>query len=490
MYNNRNEETPTHCSSPEKVSEDEGCSPRDESETPKYSSEVTCFTKENIDSLVRVSEVPGKGRCLFVRKAFDPGELIFAESPLFMIDPTSNQELWDELNKLNEESPFVLPPLWHKAALFSILEGNEESNSILENKWVENRNQEVSADVLRVLNSICTIEDGEFYYDGVVIKPEVYQLYLQVWPLNAFGRTSEPDGLVIYDKISYVAHSCNPSCCWHHTENDEFVLRARKKLVPGDEITISYLGETDLLSPTFRRRTLLQNWHFFCTCERCSIPIDNCRGFLCKCCHYGTIFLNYDSFFSSHSSMQCELCGYQFTESEMNEYIELERAYVYRIDGIDKSNLMDILQVYDHAKNVFKQHWALYQLQTLLYDIYKEKSNFEQAKIYLMQRIHYVDKVILGPLYCVAFMHEEMADILTYICDLDQNLSKIGNPNSDIGALNMIMGYYFNSAALLSILCGYKHSYYHSVISKRYRIEELAISLIKLPQEVESPDEA
>lgn len=138
---------------------------------------------------------------------------------------------------------------------------------------------------------------------------------------------------------------------------------------------------------------MLQNWHFFCTCDRCSIPIDNCRGFLCKLCHYGSIFLNYDSFFSKFVSTQCEMCGYKFTESETNEYIELERAYVYRIDGIEKSNLMDILQVYDHAKNVFSQHWALYQLQTLLYDIYKEKENFEQAKIYLMLRIHYVDKV-------------------------------------------------------------------------------------------------
>ncbi|ETW56340.1 hypothetical protein PFUGPA_01669, partial [Plasmodium falciparum Palo Alto/Uganda] len=46
--------------------------------------------------------------------------------------------------------------------------------------------------------------------------------------------------------ISMLAHSCISTACWHYGENDSFVLRARINLNPGDEITISYLGDDDL----------------------------------------------------------------------------------------------------------------------------------------------------------------------------------------------------------------------------------------------------
>ncbi|BAM39244.1 uncharacterized protein TOT_010000703 [Theileria orientalis strain Shintoku] len=496
MFEYRNPDSYTHSISTVDSYGSEECSSSSDHESPKYSSNLATFSKKTIDSVVEVSEVPGKGRCLFVRKEFEPGSLIFAESPLFMILPSSRPDLWEKLTSLNQESAFTLPPLWHKAALLSIIEGTDESNKIMANKWVERKfgsiyyrlvdpNQEVSADVYRVLGSICTIVDGNYYYNGVQISPEVYQLYLQVWPLNAFGRSSDPDGLVIYDKISYLAHSCNPSCCWHHTDDENFVLRARKKLIPGDEITISYLGESDLLSPTFKRRTLLQNWHFFCTCDRCSLPVDLSRGFLCKYCHYGTIFLRYDSYTDKHTSTECEMCKYKFTETETNEYIELERAYMFRIDEIDKSDLMDMFQVYDHAKNVFRQHWSLYQLETMMYEYYKENGNLEQAKLYLLLRLHYVDKVVSGPLYLVAFMHEELADILTNLAGIDQEATKMENRNADIGTLNMIMSYYYNAAALLAILCGYNHNYYYSVVYKRHQVEQLAVSLMK---KVSAPD--
>ncbi|EKX73783.1 conserved hypothetical protein [Theileria equi strain WA] len=468
------------------------CSQSDATDSSPSISSLVPYTNEQIDSFVEVSNVPGKGRCLFARREFDTGSLIFIEAPLFSIIPSSNSDIWSVLSSLHEDSPLALPPLWHQAALLSIINGTEESNAVLKNKWVLDPDQEVSQDVMRVLESLCIVDDtGEFFYNDVLIDPELYQLYLQVWPLNSFGRSTDPDGLVIYDRISFTAHSCDASCCWYHTDQDYFVLRARKRLLPGDEITISYLGESDLLAATYKRRELLENWHFFCQCNRCSESLDVSRGFLCKNCHFGSIFLIYNKG-SKLVSAPCTLCRYRFSEAEITEYIDLERAYSYRIDCIDKSDLYDILQVYDHAKNVFKQHWLLYQLQTLLYDYYKGKGNFEQAKFYLLDRLSYADKTITGPLYCIAFMYEELADILTSLSNINEETLKIGNPSFDVGTLNMIMTYYFNAAALLAVLCGYNHPYYCSVVNcqtKRYQIEELVVFTLNNSTKTEDTNE-
>ncbi|GIX62660.1 apical complex lysine methyltransferase [Babesia caballi] len=427
--------------------------------------EIEPYSPEKIMSLVEIAPAPGKGRCMFVRHSYEPGGLILVERPLFVILPDSNRELWTVLTCLNERKAFQLSPLWHQAAMVTILTGTKEKLDIMRGKWVLDRNPQVSEDVYRILEATCVSRpDGTFVYStGVIVDPKFYQFLLQVWPLNAFGHSSDPNGLVIYNKISYLAHSCDATACWHHFGDDYFMLRSRRRLRPGDELTISYLGESDLLSPTHKRRELLQNWSFQCRCTRCMVPVDSARGFLCKRCHYGRVAFYEDEASSNMVSAPCTLCEYRYTAEEIGEYIELERAYMERLEGIDTTDLLDIQQVYNHARHVFKQHWCLYQLQTLLFDCYKDRGEHEMARYYLQQRIYYADAVMLRPLYCVAFMYEEFADMLmaSVGIDLDDELPE--QVRIDVDLLNTIMDLYFRAGALLAVLSGYHHSYYYAV---------------------------
>ncbi|GFE54250.1 apical complex lysine methyltransferase, putative [Babesia ovis] len=423
------------------------------------------YSSEKILSLVEVAPAPGKGRCMYTRNGYEPGELILVEQPLFVITPGSNEDLWKTLNRLNEQQPLQLSPLWHQAALVTILTGTEEKIAIMKGKWVLDNDPPVTDEVYRILEATCVAQpDGSFVYSNrVVVDPKLYQFLLQVWPLNAFGHSTDPNGLVIYDKISFLAHSCDATACWHHYGQDLFVLRSRKKLQPGDELTISYLGEPDLLAPTHKRRELLQNWSFHCGCPRCILTSDDARGFLCKLCHFGRVTVYNDGASGDMTSVPCTLCGYTYNKGDIVEYLELERAYFERIETIDHTDLWDIQQVYTNAKNVFKQHWCLYQLQTLLFECYKERGEVELARFYMQQRIFYVTMVMRRPLYCVAFMYEEFGDMLVTAAGLD-----LENENSqvkvDLDMLNIVMDMYFQAAALLAVLSGCNHPYYYSVV--------------------------
>eukprot|EP00371_Babesia_bovis_P002357 XP_001611004.1 hypothetical protein [Babesia bovis T2Bo] len=242
------------CVEPKDGVYDNGGSPANTGEQESWTGyvDVEAYSSEQILSLVEIAPAPGKGRCMYTRRAYEPGEIIIIEKPLFAITPDSNSNIWDTLMTLHQEQPLHLPPLWHHAALVSILEGNEEKLEIMKGKWVLDNDPPVSEDVYRILEVTCAEHrDGSFvYHNGTVICPNLYQFLLQVWPLNAFAHSTHPQGLVIYDKISYLAHSCDSSATWNHYGEDIFVLRARRKLQIGDELTISYIGEADLLAPT------------------------------------------------------------------------------------------------------------------------------------------------------------------------------------------------------------------------------------------------
>lgn len=93
------------------------------------------------------------------------------------------------------------------------------------------------------------------------------------------------------------------TCCWHYGPEDSFVLRARVPIQPGDELTISYIGDEELFKSTNVRRQRLQGelfssatsrvisvgWLFTCHCHRCDEPVDYARGLRCIQCHAGVV---------------------------------------------------------------------------------------------------------------------------------------------------------------------------------------------------------
>lgn len=252
-------------------------------ETEAAETALVPYSLAQIASRVQVRQVEGKGRCLYTRSFLAPGEVIFIEKPVLVAVPSLNTELWELLTTLNNESAFELPPIWHLAALCSMTMLEEEGFRICMDKWVPDTERDPSEDVLRV----CSYLEGE-------IDPHVYERMLLVWRYNSFGHHTETQGLVLYNRISMMAHSCRATACWHYGEGDAFVLRARVSLQRGDEITISYIGDEELFKSTNVRREKVQGWLFTCQCPRCSNPRDPARGFRCPTCGTGTMYFKTD----------------------------------------------------------------------------------------------------------------------------------------------------------------------------------------------------
>ncbi|KAL8446569.1 hypothetical protein Emed_005023 [Eimeria media] len=403
------------------------------------------YTLGQIAKRVRVRHVEGKGRCLYTRSALAPGEVIFVEKPVLVAVPSLNPELWDLLTTLNEEAAFDLPPIWHLAALSSLTSLGEEGFKICMDKWVPETDREPSEDVLRV----CSYIEGE-------IDPHMYERMLLVWRYNSFGHHSEAQGLVLYNRISMMAHSCKATACWHYGEDDAFVLRARVALQEGDEITISYIGDDELFKSTNVRREKVQGWLFTCQCVRCAT------------CGTGSMFFKTDD--DVTTSSPCTLCGTVPSEDTINEYVTFETAYAERLAETSKNDMPDAETVYEQATRVFTRHWILFQLDTILFEGYRAAGDYEAAYVHQTHRLNYVTEVLPLASYSLAWLYEEMGDVLW------SRIQAKGKPYAD-SRLRMAGRHFEDAYNLLYILCGPDHEYTSAAASKRNKVDELTTAI-------------
>ncbi|GAW80922.1 SET domain protein [Plasmodium gonderi] len=435
------------------------------------------YNNEEIDKQVEIAYVKGKGRCMFTRKNLDAGSIIFIEKPLLIITPSLNEQLWTYLNKLNNEDNFELPLKWHYAALCTITLLDERDFKACIDKWIPEPNREADADVFNVLEKVCekkTSKNGKkyYYYQKKLIDPQIYDRIIQVWHYNAFGHHTDNEGLVLYNRISMLAHSCNSTACWHYGNDDSFVLRARVKLTVGDELTISYLGDDDLYKSCNIRREKLTNWLFVCMCSRCTNPIDYSRGFKCSTCGIGTFFIKSEYHDEIPIITKCNICESEISEATAYEYIEYENSYIERLQETDKNDISDALAVYIQADKIFTQHWIMYQLYTILFEGYRDKCNWEKAIYYQMQRIKYAVDVIPRANYVLAWLYEELGEAQANSINTDILLSEKDFTIS-YEEKKRICSHFLKSIHLLEILCGYSHDYLKDSLNKYYRIDSL-----------------
>ena len=105
---------------------------------------------------------------------------------------------------------------------------------------------------------------------------------LEVFSVNSIGTPKGGSGL--YLRCSRCNHSCKPNAYFRLSKDGQHLtLIARRPIMSGVEITISYLPESDLLRPQKHRQEILNNWGFTCQCGRCRH--DDLRSFICPSCH-------------------------------------------------------------------------------------------------------------------------------------------------------------------------------------------------------------
>ncbi|TRY52263.1 SET domain containing protein [Cryptosporidium tyzzeri] len=407
---------------------------------------------ESIHESVEVRYTESKGRCLYARKSFNPGDIIFAESPLLVVTPELAPELSEFLEDMNSKETFTLPPLWHVAALCTLTMLEEEDKAICLDKWVPDPSAEPSYDVQKIIENT-----------GIDVDPHLYERTLNAWRFNSFNHTSN-NGIVLYNVISMMAHNCGASCCWHYGVDNTFVLRAKTRLEVGDEITISYISDDDLFKCSKTRRELLSNWLFYCQCERCNNPTDLSRGLKCASCGVGSMFFKEDENGVTRSS-RCSVCRSQPDREIIDSYTDLESQYIARLEETDKNDVEDVEAVYQEAQKVFTQHWIMYELDTMLFEAYKESQQFSFALSCLYNRLNFVRNVLPDCTYTLAWITEELGDILSILQD-ERHKGK-SKTNQEVSA---IQRYYYDTWCYLSILTGPDH---HFTVAAKNKYEAI-----------------
>ncbi|CAE7863192.1 Mctp1 [Symbiodinium microadriaticum] len=112
-------------------------------------------------------------------------------------------------------------------------------------------------------------------------------LFLRVLRVNGI---EVPDGRTgLYATACRANHSCLPRARLSVDADGGVRIVALTSIRVGEEVTVSYLSESDLLEPSsIRRKLLSQTWGFLCTCQRCTMPDDR-RTYTCPSCREGRI---------------------------------------------------------------------------------------------------------------------------------------------------------------------------------------------------------
>lgn len=373
--------------------------------------------------------------------------------------PAVNEPLFASITKVLGAVTFTtdLPAVWHYAALLSLTCDDPSRRERILDKWVPTSQiDEHLQDATRVLAELCNDSSipSPLRSQISLIDPREYVHVILAWRYNSFGHHTETDALCMYDTTSSMAHSCSPSAVWHFGSEDAFCLRARVSLQPGDEITISYLGDEDLLRSIPERRKRTQGWLFSCRCYRCLSPIDYSRGFRCPTCFIGAIYMHPKNV----PVGPCACCNTVIPTDTLSRYLDLETSYITRLQQTDQTDLEDITSVLSDAQNLFHEnHWIIYSLETWICECLKKSKTSDTSKriLLLTNRLHFLMQTFPVANYTTAWILEELGD-----CYADLRL-------------------YFEAAQKYSasywymqILCGSQHPFSESISAKWAAIED------------------
>jgi len=285
-----------------------------------------------------------KGRVLISTKTCSPGEIIFQDRPLALTPtPTSSSNLlWDHLCQVCEERELPLAPLWYWAALNAACTDVQPdqcspSRPMKQQAMSTNASQTASDDeeapaedeieplmFLQAPSKIAKQRLSLLYHEKVsepsfdimiimaelnlvgLLDPLEVETMLLIFTQNCLHLPSSEgnSALGVWFTASFLSHSCIPNCAWCHDESGKAMITARRPVFSGDELTISYISEDDLVCGIHHRRELLaKSKRFICECVRCASN-DAINPFRCFLCKEILLFDGADSRSHGHSCLQ------------------------------------------------------------------------------------------------------------------------------------------------------------------------------------------
>eukprot|EP00928_Gymnodinium_smaydae_P070261 TRINITY_DN54143_c0_g1_i1.p1 TRINITY_DN54143_c0_g1~~TRINITY_DN54143_c0_g1_i1.p1 ORF type:complete len:477 (+),score=122.00 TRINITY_DN54143_c0_g1_i1:104-1534(+) len=308
------------------------------------------YGREHFGGCMDCSWTEAKGRILHSTRSYQPGDVVLVESPLHIVQEQEDNAAFKKLRELCKQHPksFDYEPLWYWCALQSltaeelkgcIVEGVKGTSAETMRNLLLLHHEEVTqptAAAKMLVKHICPNANGT-----------TLERLIQIWVLNCFEYSEEPQGFSTYFFSSFMSHSCYPNAVWHYDGADH-VLRARRPIAVGDEVCISYLPEDGLLNAAPARRwELHETKRFWCTCERCAEgATDFSRGVRCPSCSV-TVFAKTpvsgpaesESLLASEfEGATCQNCGYVVTKAVSEALHKKEEELRKKVEALKKSN--------------------------------------------------------------------------------------------------------------------------------------------------------
>jgi len=190
-------------------------------------------------------EIPGKGTGVVAVEDIQPGQLIIAEPPLFVV------------------------PWWVRHSLYP--------------------GKELDAALMRLLNDLSDEEEQSFYnLSDCKSRVGEEATEMGIWRTNNFalGRSHSKCSNGIFPKLSRFNHSCVPTAEFRWNEKQRRQeIRAIRSISTGQEICLCYFTTSILEAGKDERREYLRSrYGFDCDCEACQLSgetseaDDNLRG--------------------------------------------------------------------------------------------------------------------------------------------------------------------------------------------------------------------
>jgi len=477
-----------------------------------------CCKRHN--ACVACSWTNEKGRILTSERSFGQGEIIFREPPLHIVAEDKENPAFLALKKLCKENAavFEYEPLWYWTALCSLrpeqlAQGGEARSGLTAVSEDQQRKLLLlyHSQVTEPSDAVTTLIEA-FYLEKV--EAVEMERLLQVWILNCFEHSDEPLGYSTYFMSSFMSHSCFPNAVWHY-EDDDFVLRARRKIEAGDEISVSYLSEDALLeSVPARRKHLEDSKHFQCRCDRCCgrtsfagtarASLDLSRGFQCPACSNGTIFCRVPADLQVSSSVAdasppgerqrhrelhgvaCEACRHQVSDADEARLLKEETWLEAKLEEIQRraenqayarrtSLIPTLEETLLRVEKELTQHWLADQIRALLTDAYDRNGREEEAEKLMLQRIVFQEGAYPGISGARAWTLEAYADMLLAHnrVTLSPDVKLQDKADATVRrVLQLVPPRYEQSLEILRAMFGEKHEYYFSVHRKAQQLQQ------------------
>eukprot|EP00746_Dinoflagellata_sp_MGD_P148684 gnl/MRDRNA2_/MRDRNA2_80860_c0_seq1.p1 gnl/MRDRNA2_/MRDRNA2_80860_c0~~gnl/MRDRNA2_/MRDRNA2_80860_c0_seq1.p1 ORF type:complete len:286 (+),score=44.13 gnl/MRDRNA2_/MRDRNA2_80860_c0_seq1:86-943(+) len=218
-----------------------------------------------------------KGRILLASCSFKQGDAIFCEETLHSISPQHGNCMYDKLCQvcIEHADVFELEPIWYFSALCSLT-----AAELVYKYRCRCEHLLATPDVQKKLLMLYRPEPQMVHSNAFTILAELFaerntvtgaHLYtlMDVWSFNSFA-CRKSGGLELFWLAPMMSHSCCPSAFITTDTKGVTHVCALHDIEVGQEISISYLSQSDLKRSSSERRRLLQDSkEFLCNCDRC-----------------------------------------------------------------------------------------------------------------------------------------------------------------------------------------------------------------------------